>query len=242
MSDMTGFSVSTDTYQGPLETLLALIDRRKVSVSHVSLADVTDAYIAYVERLPELPLGETAQFILIASTLLLIKSRTLLPTLELSEDERESVEELERRLVRYQTVRKAAALLRSRWDVSPFVLTRNTPRMPPAFFPGEARVETILEAVRSLVSSLPKPEKLAQATVAPVIALEDVILSLKKRINTVFRASFRELTRSSNKPEVIVHFLALLELIRSGSASVTQERLFEDILIEPDGAGIPRYG
>src|SRR3954470_21241732 len=109
------FSLETEVFQGPLEALLDLIEARKLSISEISLAEVTDAYLAYIEKLPELPLGETAQFILVAATLLLIKSRALLPTLELSSDERESVEELERRLARYALVRKAAKLLRKEW-------------------------------------------------------------------------------------------------------------------------------
>src|SRR5438552_15090344 len=116
------FALSTNVFQGPLETLLNMIEERKMSISDVSLSEVTDAYLAYVERLPELPLGETAQFILVASTLLLIKSRALLPNLELSEEERESVEELERRLARYALIRKAARSLRKEWGRAPLSL------------------------------------------------------------------------------------------------------------------------
>lgn len=239
---MERFSIETEHFQGPLDSLLNLIEGRKLSISQVSLAEVTDAYVAYVEKLPELPLGETSQFILIASTLLLIKSRTLLPTLEFSEEEQESVEELERRLARYAVVRRAAKLLRGQWGVKPFLMPRKAPPALPVFVPGEATRETIIAAMRRLVSVLPKAEKLAQAAVAPVVALEDVIKQLKHRLNSAFRTSFRELTRSRDKPTVIVHFLAILELVRSGSASVTQERLFEDILIESEGTGIPRYG
>jgi len=100
---MERFSVETEAFSGPLEALLNLIEDRKLAISEVSLAEVTDAYLAYVEKLPGLPLGETAQFILVASTLLLIKSRTLLPTLTLSDDERESVQELARRSSRSKT-------------------------------------------------------------------------------------------------------------------------------------------
>ena len=93
-----------------------------------------------------------------------------------------------------------------------------------------------------LVSILPKPEALAQAAVAPVLALEDVIKSVRTRLITAIRASFRELTKSRDRNEVIVYFLATLELVRSGSASVTQERLFEDITIELENVTAPRYG
>ncbi|KKW47505.1 MAG: ScpA/B protein [Candidatus Kaiserbacteria bacterium GW2011_GWA2_58_9] len=197
---MERFSVETEAFSGPLEALLNLIEDRKLAISEVSLAEVTDAYLAYVEKLPGLPLGETAQFILVASTLLLIKSRTLLPTLTLSDDERESVQELERRLARYALIRKAARALRREWGREPLIL------------------------------------------VAPVLALEDVIRSLKARLSSAFKARFSELTRARDKHETIVYFLATLELVRSGSLSATQDKLFADIFLEAEHAGVPRFG
>jgi len=201
------------------------------------------SYLAYVEKLPELPLGETAQFILVASTLLLIKSRALLPMIELSEDERESVEELERRLARYAVVRKTAKLLRKEWGRAPLHLAKRAPLRIPVFSPADATIATIAAAAARLVSILPKPEALAKAAVAPVLALEDVILRLKARLKTAFKARFSELTKSRDRHEVIVYFLAMLELVRSGSASVSQERLFEDITIEIENVtGAPKFG
>src|SRR5665213_2942904 len=137
------FAIETPAFQGPLETLLNLIEERKMPVSDVSLSQVCDAYLAYVEKLPEMPLGETSQFILVASTLLLIKSRTLLPSLELSEEERESVEELERRLARYAIFRRAAKLLRKEWGRAPLSFPRHAPMRSPVFSPAESSIETI---------------------------------------------------------------------------------------------------
>src|SRR3569832_2066885 len=214
-----------------------------MSNSDISLADVTDAYLSYVEKLPQLPLGETSQFILIASTLLLIKSRALLPTLQLSESERESVHELERRLARLQIIRAASKLLKKEWGRKPLLLARRAPLRPPVFSPAESSLATISAAALKLVNILPKPAELAKAAVAPILALEDVIVGLKQRLATAFRARFSELTLSKDRNETIVYFLAMLELVRSGHASVTQEKLFEDIEIEIEGAaGIPRYG
>ncbi len=239
---MDTFNITTHVFQGPLETLLNLIEERKLSISEVSLSEVTDAYLAYVEKLPEMPLGETAQFILVASTLLLIKSRTLLPTLDLSEEERESVVELERRLARYALIRKTAKLLRGSWGTSPLLLATRAPLREPVFMPAETTTSTLLKAAQRLVSILPKPEAMARAMVAPILALEDVIAGLKERLTTAFKASFKELTRSKNKLDTIVYFLAALELVRSGSISVTQERLFEDIILTSESTGVPRYG
>ena len=236
------FTIKAESFEGPLETLLNLIEGRKLSISEVSLAEVCDGYLAYVEKLPELPLGETAQFILVASTLLLIKSRTLLPMLELSSDERESVEELERRLARLALVRKASKLLRSAWGARPLSLARVAPARPIVFSPGETTLETLRRATHTLLATLPKASNLKEAAVAPVLALEDVIKDVHSRLRRAIRARFSDLTKASNRQEVIVYFLAMLELVRSGSASVTQDRIFSDITIELEQTGLPRYG
>ena len=239
---MTSFALDTQNFQGPLDALLDMIEARKLSVSSVSLAQVCDAYLAYVERLPELPLGETAQFILIASTLLLIKSRSLLPTLELSEDERESVEELERRLARLKIVRAGANILKKEWGRAPLTFARRAPARPAIFSPADTSLGLIASAIGRLVQALPVPEKLVEASVAPVLALEEVVINLKKRLASAVRTQWSELIRGASKHDAIVHFLAILELVRSGSASVTQEKLFSDIMIEAETSGAPRYG
>lgn len=240
---MAGFALVNERFQGPLEKLLELIEARKMSISDVSLAEVTDAYLAYVEKLPELPLGETAQFILVASTLLLIKSRTLLPGLELSEDERESVEELERRLAQYATTRAAAKGLREIWGKSPLVMMQRAPLRPSVFSPAEATIAAVGAAIQRVMDILPTPEAVAKAAVAPVLALEDVIKHLHKRISGAIKTRFSELTKTAkDRHEVIVYFLAVLELVRAGSASVTQDKLFEDITIEVEQITAPSYG
>lgn len=238
----TKFVVSTQNFTGPLETLFNLIEERRLSVSDVSLAEVTDAYLSYVEKLPSLPLGETAQFVLVASTLLLIKSRQLLPMLELSEDERESVEELERRLARYAIIRKSAKFLRRSWGVAPLVFPKRAPMPDPIFAPGHIGVTPILQAMMRMINVLPNVLQSTKALIAPVLALEEVIVRLEKRLVASVRARFSELTKSAGKHEVIVYFLAMLELVRSGSISATQERIFSDITLETEALIAPKYG
>jgi segregation and condensation protein A len=179
---MTAFALETEFHQGPLEALLELIEARKLSITQVSLADVCDAYLAYLEKLPELPLGETSQFILVASTLLLIKSRSLLPALTLTEEEKESVEELERRLAQLKRIKDAAKLLRREWGRAPLAIERRAPAREAIFSPAEASLETLTHAIRKLVSLLPTPEKMIEASVAPVLRLEEVVANLKNRL------------------------------------------------------------
>ncbi len=237
------FTLQTAEYQGPLEALLDLIEARKMSITDISLAEVCDAYLAYVEKLPALPLGETSQFILVASTLLLIKSRTLLPSMEMTEDERETVDELERRLARLRVIRSASKQLRKEWGRAPYRFPKRAPARAAMFSPAEATIETLHRAAQKLLQILPKPESMIEASVAPILALEDVIVNVKDRLTRAFRARFSELAKSGDRNEVIVYFLAVLELVRSGTASVSQGKLFDDIEIEIEGAlGAPKYG
>src|SRR3989344_4410007 len=96
------FKIHIEGFEGPLELLLSLIEKRKLPINDVSLASVTDEYILHIQQQKEFPLSETSHFILIASTLLLIKSKSLLPTLELTEEEAGDIENLERRLKLYK--------------------------------------------------------------------------------------------------------------------------------------------
>ena len=91
------FAIKHEKFEGPLELLLDLIEKRKLFINDIALAKVADDYVEYVKTVGDFPLSESAQFILIASTLLLIKSKSLLPNLELSEDEKGNIADLERR-------------------------------------------------------------------------------------------------------------------------------------------------
>src|SRR5665647_135936 len=95
-------AVKTPVYEGPLDLLLELIEKRKLLINDIALATVTEEYIARVNSMESLPVGETAEFVALAATLLLIKSRSLLPMLTLSEDETRDIKELEYRLALYQ--------------------------------------------------------------------------------------------------------------------------------------------
>jgi segregation and condensation protein A len=237
------FTVRSDTFAGPLETLLDLIEARKLPISEVSLAEVTDAYIAYVQSLPAMPLAETSQFVLVASTLLLIKSRSLLPIMDVTEDERKSVHELEQRLKRLRVIREAAKLLRRNWGLHPLELAHRAPERTTIFSPADAHLESVHSAADRILATIPKEDVRETASVAPVLALEEVIVTLRNRLTSAFRTKFSDVVRSArDKHEVIVYFLAMLELVRAGTASVVQDRLFEDITIEIEQLGAPRYG
>ena len=101
------FSVKTDVFEGPMELLIELIEKRKLLINDISLASVTDEYMQRVAIMEQNPLKETTQFVVLAATLLLIKSKSLLPILDLTPEEEESIEDLQYRLKQYAIFRKA---------------------------------------------------------------------------------------------------------------------------------------
>jgi segregation and condensation protein A len=237
------FDIETVGFKGPLELLLDLIEKRKLLVNDVSLAAVTDEYIAYVKALEEHPIPETAQFVYVASTLLLIKSKSLLPILDLTEEEKGSVEELEHRLQLYQLFRDVSQEIKTRFGVTvlyerPFVAPTD-----PIFVPDRyATVDALASAIRDVLHNLPQIEVRPVARVQKVISLDDMMKRLEERILKQFKTSFKEFTKDAGeRGDVIVGFLAVLELVKRGAVSARQEGRFEDIHIERDGVDTPRY-
>jgi chromatin segregation and condensation protein Rec8/ScpA/Scc1 (kleisin family) len=161
----------------------------------------------------------------------------------MTQEEKESVEELETRLARYAVFRSAAKKLRAQWGVAPLMFPKRAPVRPIIFSPSEATPTALMSAVKKMIQTFPTVTKLAEVSVAPVLALEDVITSLKKRLTQGFRSKWSELTKSASREDRVVFFLAVLELVRGGYASVSQEKLFSDIMIETEAlSSAPHYG
>ncbi len=234
-------SVKTPVYEGPLEVLLELIEKRKLLINDISLASVTDEYIARVNSMPHLPVGETAEFISLAATLLLIKSRSLLPNLQLSDDESRDIKELQYRLALYQLIKEASGNL-PRLNLP--MLYEGTPReLEPLYIPDPSVTPFGLRsAAQTLIDGFPATLILPKVEVKKIVSLEDMIDKLAARISSAFKMSFKEFSGKKERGEVIVGFLALLELVKQGIIKAEQEAHYGDITLEPDSVSTPNYG
>jgi segregation and condensation protein A len=226
------YSVKTGQFDGPLDVLLRLIEESKMSINEVSLSEVSNQYIEYVRSLPELPRHEAAAFLVIASTLMLIKSKSLLPTLELTEEEQESIEDLEKRLKLHQKLKELAQNIAglegrgigySREAFSGIALGFVEPRGVDA--------SALHKALMSLIKTLPIKEELPEKIVASVIKIEDKITEIFERVQKAMQASFKDFIGSGDKLTVVVSFLAMLELVKDGLIVVNQDGQYEDIEI-----------
>jgi segregation and condensation protein A len=233
--------VKTSIYEGPLDLLLELIEKRKLLINDISLAQVAEEYITKIHTLEELPVGETAEFVSLAATLLLIKSRSLLPTLELSADEERDIKELEFRLEVYKIIKEAGKSLIERLRAP--ILYEGAWREPEVLFLPDAHItaQTLLEHARMLIEGFPQALALPKVEVKKAITLEDMIDHLSQRVTRAMKLSFKEFAGRKEKAEVIVGFLALLELVKQGIIRASQSTDFGDIYLESDSVSTPTY-
>ena len=239
------FAIKTEVFEGPLDLLLNLIEKRKLLINDITLSKVTDDYIQHVQSLPEFSIPDRANFILVASTLLLIKSKSLLPTLDISGEEQESIDDLEKRLKEYQRIKELSLHVKELFGKNVIFPKSQNRQITVVFSPQEGmNAGGIFAAIKDVLKSLPKKEILPQAIVKKVISLEEMIGSLTNRIKSSIKMSFRDFSGQVGKGEkvnIIVSFLAMLELVKQGIIEVTQQNRFEDIQMETQEVGVPRY-
>jgi segregation and condensation protein A len=243
MSTMSGsFSIKAGEYEGPLDLLLNLVEDRKMLVSDVSLTDVADSFLQYISTHGAFPVAEAAHFVVVASTLLLLKSRSLLPVLTLSDEEEGGIVDLELRLKLLQIIRVAARALSagsSRMFFGDGVRVTDPLFVPP---PDLSQL-SLLAAAKSALAQAPKPVDRDEVAVKSVVSLDEMIERLTDRVQRAITMTFRDFSAHAVDPrEVVVGFLAMLEIVKRGFATVTQDTQFAEITIEYAGnTNTPRY-
>jgi segregation and condensation protein A len=238
------FTIKTQVFEGPLDLLLSLIEKRKLFINDIALSKVADDYIEHIRQFEKFPIEDSANFILIASTLLLIKSKSLLPALSLTEEEQEGIHDLENRLKIYKRIKEASVHVKKSFGERVIFMPSQSRPVAVVFSPHPTMtLADLAGAVRDAIRNLPKKELIPKAIVKKVLSLEEVITSLTTRITTGLRMSFREFTsgHKEEKVNIIVSFLAMLELVKQGIIRVNQDGAFEDIHMETGEVGVPRY-
>ena len=240
----TDFKVRVGEFEGPLELLLDLIEKRRLHISDVSLSQVADEFIEHTKAMENFPIANSADFILIASTLLLIKSKSLLPNLSLTEEEQVSIEDLENRLALYKKYKELSVGLGKMFG-NFLYFARDKKQKYVVFSPTpEITLSSLKGALQNALQNIPqKIEALPKVVVDKIISLEEMIEKLSERITNGLRTSFRDFSGlgREEKVNVIVSFLAMLELVKQGLVRVNQDSHFDDIHMESEKIGVPQY-
>ncbi|MBS3903594.1 MAG: segregation/condensation protein A [Anaplasmataceae bacterium] len=238
--DMTSYELQLNTFRGPLEKLLELIEKRELDITAISLAAVTDDFVKYVRSLADVPPALLADFISVASQLLLLKSRALLPSLPLTEEEEKEILGLEERLRIYQELRHAFRGISHLWKNGQRLHGRNY--LPTIFlrdasqeghcYPGKTTtLETIESSTANVISLLLRVKEETETIKEKIVRLEDKMIEIVNRLQGLGKTKMHHLAQSGNKSELIVIFLALLHLAREQTIELEQDGQFSDIMV-----------
>ena len=243
------FEVKIEVFEGPLELLLHLIRKKKVSIDEVRLADLTAAYLSYIRALQAVDLDIAGEFLEIAATLILIKSRTLLPRSPLTEEgeEGEDPEEaLRRRLMEYQRFKDAAYAIGARDWLGRDVFPRGEDNLEESVEKADEIIEnqsvsgevSLIDLLDSFKLVMKRSPKIHQHQIEPErYRIEDRIIDLLNMLQTKASLSYENLyPKSHNRPHLILTFLAVLEMLKHRLIQVVQSEAFGPIhcLPHPD--------
>ncbi|MCC6456383.1 MAG: segregation/condensation protein A [Caldilineaceae bacterium] len=239
------YAVSLPLFEGPLDLLLHLIEQEKLDINEISLVAVTDQYLKTIDQLVEVAPGALADFLVVASRLLYIKSTRLLPKPATGEeDEEDTGDNLVRHLLEYRQFKRAATELRSRQDEGSRLFVRppttvdlgELTQKPPEFGELDATLlQKALQRALARIPVLPPPPKVHSYTVTVAERIESVrslLAEARKSAQPMLPLSFAGLLdESSSRLEIIVTFLAVLELIKQREVVARQDATFGEIVL-----------
>jgi len=231
----------TEKFQGPLGLLLQMIESQEMDITEIALANIADQYVAYIERAVDIDPEEIADFLLIASRLLYIKSKALLPYLSTDEEE-EVFDDLEKQLRMYKEFIEASLKISD-------IIKKNHLMLAPTFSksirqekqaeiafspPAKLEISDLHQTYLNILNTLKKrqEEKLPEAIMEIKVNIEDRISHIRSLLAEQLSISFHKLLeKSQSKVEVIVNILAMLELAKQRELEFEQIELFSEIKI-----------
>ena len=226
-------------FEGPLDLLLHLIKKSKMEIFDIEISKITEEYIKYINSMKELNLDIASEYLVMASELIEIKSKKLLPTKEEKEDEEDinPEEELKRRLIEYKKYKESTEVFRNLEEKRSYYYTKSPENMKKYSLEklendGNVNLFDLLDAFQKLLerreASKPRNTKIARKEMSVkerVVKIRD-ILRVKKKV------SFIELFDDFSKPYVVVTFLSVLEMVKGREINIKQDNNFGDIYLE----------
>ncbi|HOR00141.1 MAG TPA: segregation/condensation protein A [Anaerolineae bacterium] len=232
-SSQPEYAVRLESFEGPLDLLLRLIEKAELDITTISLAQVADQYLAYMRQLEEIHPDLLADFLVVAAKLILIKSRALLPRPPQPDEEEDVGDDLVRQLEEYRRFKHASQHLRQREEqgMRSYVRLAPPPAQPRGLTPGEVSLADLLAAFERVLADTPTVP--VSTVVAPVvISIDDKMRAIRSALASSRRVHFTGLLmRAQSRVEVVVTFLAILELIKLGHILAEQDAPFGEIYI-----------
>lgn len=230
------YQVSIQNFSGPLDLLLQLVEKKNLAITELSLAQVTQEYVVFLGEQKEINSEDLADFLVIASTLLLIKSRSLLPSLVLAPEEEAEIMDLETRLKIYKLYKEAGNKLKGMFKKEIFIIDRPSWKNIEAKFspPPHCSLESLNVAFLRILKEIQIEEAkpLAEKKIQRIVSLEERIKELIQKITHGKMFRLHDLTKEKqDKIDLILTFLAALHLAKQKIIKVEQKNNFGEIWI-----------
>ena len=229
--------IEEQKFEGPLFLLLKMIEDRELDITQINLAKIAEKYGKYIEEEKDnIDSNIIANFLVVAAKLLLIKSRALLPYLHTEEDE-EEIDNFEKQIKIYKEFLNASENIKSILEKGDFMFSKNFNKKdislsikfsPPEKINQNIIFQTFLEFLRRIK---PKEEKFQEEKIQIRVSVEEKISQIKEKLQKLKKFNFNEIVSFQEKNEVIVSFLAILELAKQKQISIKQNDIFANILI-----------
>ena len=220
---MSQLTFNLETFKGPLDLLLVLIKKNKVNIYDIPISEILDQYLNVMAEMKELDLEISSEFLVLAATLLQIKSRMLLPRENEDEEEEDPREELVKRLLEYKTFKEKSEFLRERENegYKMFFKLPEVLECPPVVYDytnldGEVIYKAYKTTFTSLERKLPPPKKSFSGIVGhEKVSVKERVRKIWNKIINKYKVLFKDIfSNSTSKPEAVASFLAVLELIK----------------------------
>lgn len=234
MEGKSGYQIQLEKFSGPLDLLLKLIEEKNLEITEIALSEVTASYLNYLNQIKEIKPEDLGDFLVIASTLILIKSKALLPVLELSPEEREEILDLENRLIIYQWFKEKAPVILELLNGPVYLYSRPEMVIQPKFSPPpNLKAYDLLKAYQQFLNSfLAESEILPEGKIKRIVTLEERIQELLGRLTGGREFEFSEIIAQNNKEDIIITFLAILHLAKEKIIQVEQKEIFGKLIIK----------
>lgn len=244
-AETSGYEVRLPLFQGPLDLLLHLIEQQQLDITTVALAQVTDQYLRYLTELESIDADTLTDFLVVAAKLLFIKSQALLPrppvSALLGEPEEDVGDQLARQLRVYRQFKQVAQLLSQReaQHLRGYVRVSASTAIEPRLAAGEITVLDLLAAARAALAIRP-PDPVVDEVVSPiVVTIGQRIAHIRDFLSRVPRVLFSRLVQDcASRTEIIVTFMAVLELIKQNRVDVRQDVQFGDFVVFERAAAV----
>lgn len=226
------YNVKIEKFEGPMDLLLELIEKEKLNITELSLAHVAEQYLEHIKGNDKIRLENLAEFLAVAAKLILIKSRALLPLLQFTEEEEEEIKDLAQQLEEYRKFKEASIILGKITEAGRISYSRpGYVGFQSIFYPPEdLNLYDLKKYFQFVLDDIPVIEKLDEETVEEIITLEEKINDLQNTLRQRVEMSFTELTgNATNKIDIILSFLAMLEMVKQRIVDVEQGELFQEI-------------